>query len=257
MHDGYRHVDYTFLAFNATLFNGTHFLYHKCIAKPATGWCGINLVEGIGVMRDLSCHRERWIEPSSEDPHGPAAGFVAIAAAFHGAFEGEGWVTRATRRPQQNSSFVIATAQWEDRWNYTMQPSLIDHFQRVLWHIPINARSKGIPDGQENGTFDLNGTVALNVLDEQPILLQKFNFARTFGIIGACLLVGAGAIIWVTLIPKETTERLVQDSLVQSLTVSGSGEAAISHASTLGLDDILDRKGKETLWYSGGHITVE
>lgn len=208
-------------------------------------------------MKYLSCHRERWIEPPSEDAHGPAAGFVALAAAFHGAFEGEGWVTRQTHRPQQNSSFVLATAKWEDRWNYTMPPSLINHFQRVLWHIPINARPKVIPDGQNGSMFDLDGVVELNVLDEQPILLQKFNFTRTFAILGACLLVWAGAIIWVILVPKETTERLVQDSLVQSLTVSGSGEPAIPHASTLGLDDILDRKGKEKLWYRGGHITVE
>jgi len=262
-HDGYRRVDYTFFGFNATLFNGTHFLHHKCQAKPATGWCGINLIEGIGVMKYLSCHRERWIEPPSEDPHGPAAGFVALTAAFHGAFEGEASVTRQTHRPQQNSSFVIATARWEDRLTYTMPPSLINHFQRVLWHIPINAHPKVIPDGENVpdglnvSMFNLSGVVGLNVLDEQPILLQKFNFTRTFAILGACLSVWAGAIIWVILVPKETTERLVQDSLVHSLTVSGSGEPAISYASTLGLDDILDRKGKETLRYRGGHITVE
>ncbi|KAK0748302.1 hypothetical protein B0T21DRAFT_20072 [Apiosordaria backusii] len=202
--DGWTHVDYTFLDFNATLFNGTHFLYHKCIAKPARGWCGVNLVEGTGAMGSFSCHRERWIEPPSEDVYGPAAGFVAIAAAFHAAFEGEGWVTRQTHRPQQNSSFVLATAKWEDRGNYTMPPRLIDHFQRVLWHIPINARAKEIPAGQEGGKYDLDGVVELQVLDEQPILLQKFDFVRTFATIGVCLSVGVGAVVWLIVLPKES-----------------------------------------------------
>ncbi|RYP15636.1 hypothetical protein DL765_005587 [Monosporascus sp. GIB2] len=255
--DGWRHIDYTFLGFNATLFNGTHFLYHNCIARPAIGWCSVNLIQGIGIMESFSCYRERWVERPSEDPHGPAAGFVAIAAAFHDVFEGEAWVTRVTHRPQQNSSFVLATAKWEDRGYYTMPPSLIDHFQRVLWHVPINARPKEIPDGQEGGRFDLDGVVELNVLDEQQIMLQRFNFARNFAGIAACLFVGVGAIIWVILGPKSTTGSLIQDSLVQTLTVSGRVEPAISDASTAGLGDILDNKGRETLRYRGGDITVD
>jgi len=93
--------------------NDTHYLFHKCSVRPATGWCETILTAGSGPMNQLRCHCDSWLTGTQiYDPstiNRDAWGFMATAFAFVKLFEGSGWYS-GQARPQIDSTFVSATA---------------------------------------------------------------------------------------------------------------------------------------------------
>lgn len=237
---------------NATLFNSTHFLFHSCKVAAAKGYCETRLSAGSGIMGRFTCHRSSWIDPLPDDVQGPAAGFYAVTMAFVDIFQGAAWRTFNTVRPQQNSTFVEATAMFEDRWNYTMPKDLLSHFQRVLWHIPVDARPRTVPDKEKNGEYDLEGTVNFTVHDEAPVPIVEVSWPTVALCLAFACTMGTVSLVYVSVAKCEALGRLTQDSLVHSLTVGGPNGEAIAAADTDSLNKIIDDLKDRKLRYSAG-----
>lgn len=237
------------MSFNATLQNGTHFLYYKCSLRPAQGSCSTNLSGGVGQMKDLRCIRTNWMDPVPNVIEGPATGFHAIAKAFANAFDGEASTTLATMRPQENSTFVQATARFSNRTVFIMPPELISHVQRVIWHAPIDAQYLAVPASEQGGRYDLNGTIDLHVLNEQPVLVIKMNFHLIISVVGCSLLAGLISVFYLIVAPNKIVGRLMRDSLVHSLTVGGNDGPGIRGACIASLEKVLRDAGGERLKY--------
>jgi len=218
-------------------------------------------------MGSLRCYRETWADPTANttsiDFLNDALGFMAITSAFDEVFKGEALFGT---RPTQNSTFFLATARCENNQEFTagglvMPTSLMPHLQRVLWHIPINVRERSLGDTcggdsflpQSNRTRS-TGIVGFEVDDEQIVLVQRFDFARVGVTLGVALVVGVGAVIWVSLSSIRRERRLIHDSLTHSFTISGKGGPAIPEATTDGLGTLLRERGSVRLRYTGGQI---
>jgi hypothetical protein len=92
--------------------NKTHYLQHDCQLRAAAGTCSIYLTNGAGLTKDLRCERADWLteEQLPNTTTSPAVGFFAIVTAFVELFRGESYTSAIQGRPQQNSTFVAATA---------------------------------------------------------------------------------------------------------------------------------------------------
>jgi hypothetical protein len=256
----------TRLAVNATLNNGTHFLYHTCAVRPARGSCAVALVAGSGRMRDLRCRRARFLDADSDVPNdntGPGAGFMAIAGAFGDVFAGEAWTSRQQGRPQENSTFA-QLARFSNRTTMVMPPDLLSHMQRTLWHIPVAAKLLDVPADQRNGPDDVGGTIALRVADATPRLFLTVNIAIVLAVVLVAAAMGVASVLYIALAPTNVG-RLMIDSLVHTMTIAGRNEPAVPGACLAGFDDIFAAAGDERIQYgalapatfnSCGHLGV-
>jgi hypothetical protein len=132
---------------NATLNNGTHFLYPTCVVRPARGSCVVDLVAGSGRMRDLHCDRAAFIEDVPSDNNGICAGFMAISGAFDAVFQGEAWSSHSQQWLQENCTFA-QLARFMNRTTIIMPSDMLSHMQRTLWHIPIASKLVAVPDNK-------------------------------------------------------------------------------------------------------------
>ena len=212
---------YKSLRFQSTLNNNSHFVHHDCQMKPAIGTCSIRLNAGTGLMRDLHCKRSAWMTDAQlpNTAESPAMGFYAVAAAFVASFQGDAWLSSTQSRPQQNSTFIAATARYFDRFTIGMPRDLLSHVQRTLWHTAINARPVNLPASEVGGRFDLNGTVDLAVQDETPVLSVQVDFIVITIVLGLALVVALGALFYLLMATNNTPGRLMRDSLLHTFTV--------------------------------------
>lgn len=200
-------------------------------------------------MKDLKCNRESWMDPIPAKIEGPATGFYGIAAAFYNVFDGEAWSSYQQGRPQQNSTFIAATAAFTNRTAFVLPRELIRHVQRTLWHTPLNARPWNIPADAVGGPYDLNSTVDMTVQDERLLLVIHINYVVLGTVVGVALLLGLGAVFYLVTAEDQTLGRLMRDSLVHSLTVQGYNGAGIPKSCMAGLEIVLDAAGKQILVY--------
>lgn len=240
---GYRSLD-----FNATLNNGTHFLAHACILHPARGVCGTTLAGGIGLMKNLRCKRSSWLKPVPTEIQGPATGFFATAAAFVSVFEGAAW-SSMHGRPEENSTFVAASARFANRSTYILSSELMSHMQRTLWHIPIGARPLRVPEAEKGGDADPSGTLPMAVRDERNVLIMTMNRGIIIPVVAIAVLIGLVSVIYLIIAPNKVLGRLMRDSLVHTLTVGGKWGPGIRGASIVGLEALLRQVGKERYAY--------
>ncbi|KAI1926944.1 hypothetical protein LOZ64_000076 [Ophidiomyces ophidiicola] len=239
---------YGSLNFRATLNNNTHYLVHSCVLHPATGKCSTTLAGGIGIMKDLRCKRSSWINPVPHEINGPSAGFVATAAAFISVFEGAAW-SSTQGRPQENSTFIEASARWTNRTSYILSSDLISHMQRTLWNIPIGARPLDVPESEIGGGADPNGTVVMRVQDERNVLIMTMNYRILIPVVGIATLMGILSVTYLVIAPNRVLGRLMRDSLVHTLTVGGRWGPGIRGACILSLETLLRQVGQERYIY--------
>ncbi|KAJ9607632.1 hypothetical protein H2200_007710 [Cladophialophora chaetospira] len=218
--DGDSYNFYRGLKFRSTLNNGSDFLHHECQIRPAFGTCSTRLNQGAGLMRDLKCERTAWLTefqlPDTLDS--PAIGFFAVAVAFFLLFQGEAWTSQQLR-PQQNSTFVAATARYYDRSTIGMPKDLVSHVQRTLWHTAINAKPVSLPEAEVGGRYDLNSTAAMVIQDEKSVLVVNVDYAVIAVVLGTTLVITIAALMYLVLADNRIPGRLMRDSLVHTLSV--------------------------------------
>ncbi|KAF2467153.1 uncharacterized protein BDR25DRAFT_395316 [Lindgomyces ingoldianus] len=260
-------LEYIFasLAFNATMNNGTHFLSHACSLRPARGVCRTTISGGNGIMKDLHCTRQSWMDPIPAQIEGPATGFYGIAAAFVDVFNGEAWTTYQQGRPQQNSTFIAATARFTNRTTFILPSDLVSHVQRTIWHAPLNARPLNIPADAVGGPYDLNSTVDMIVQDERLVFITQFDYRILGIVVGVSILLGLGSLLYLVAAENSTLGRLMRDSLVHSLTIGGINGPGIPNSCMAGLETVLDVVGETRRVYgvvtqsttsSPGHLAM-
>ena len=237
------------LKFNATMHNGTHYLVHNCTIRPARGTCSTPISGGTGLMKDLNCTRDSWMDPIPAVIEGPVTGFYAIIWAFEQIFNGSAAAGGPKMVAASNSIFIDATASFTTNGVIVGPPDMLSHVQRTLWHMPINARPARVPANQTGGRFDLNSTVDMVVNSESLVLMIKINYTIIGTVVGVAVLLGISAVVYLIVAENEGLGRLMRDSLVHSLTVAGVQGPGIPNACMAGLQTVLDVVGKEKLVY--------
>lgn len=208
-------------------------------------------------MKNLSCVRTGWMtqEQLPDTVDSAAVGFFAVSVAFMELFQGEAWTSAQQGRPQQNSTFVAATARYFDRSTIGMPVDLLSHVQRTLWHTAINARPVDLPASDIGGQYDLNRTVEMLVQDETPVLLVKVDFVVIAAVLGVAVIIFLAALFYLITAANIIPGRLMRDSLVHTLSVAvrqngSSGTASalhLPHAPDQSLERVLKTGGETRL----------
>lgn len=185
----------------------------------------------------------------------PAIGFYAVASAFVVLFQGEAWISGPQSRPQQNSTFIAATARYFDRLTIGMPAELISHVQRTLWHAAINARPVDLPPDEVGGAYDLNGTIDMVVQDETPVLLVKINFVVVYVVLGLALATALSALLYLVMATNHVPGRLMRDSLIHTLAVGARNSERSETASAIYLPHTQDQSLERVL-KAGGHMRL-
>lgn len=188
------------------------------------------------------------MKPVPTEIEGPASGFYATAAAFVSVFEGAAW-SSMHGRPEENSTFVAASARWANRSTLILSSDLVSHMQRTLWHIPMGARQLRVPEAEKGGNADLNGTVPVEVRDQESVLIMTMNYGIIIPVVAIAVLIGVMSVLYLIIAPNKVLGRLMRDSLVHTLTVGGRWGPGIRGASIVGLEALLRQVGKERYAY--------
>lgn len=246
------------MTFKSTINNNTHFVHHDCQIRPAIGACSMRLSTGTGLMRDLHCKRSSWLSDAQLPNTGnsPAVGFYAVASAFVQLFQGEAWMSATQSRPQQNSTFIAATARFFDRTTIGMPADLVSHVQRTLWHTAINARPVALPSSEVGGPFDLNRTVDMIVQDESPVLLVRVDFVVIAVVLGLALVIALAAFLYLLMATNNVSGSLMRDSLVHTLAVGARQSDGSGVASAIHLPDAHDQSLEQIL-KAGTHLRLK
>ncbi|ATY67135.1 hypothetical protein A9K55_000189 [Cordyceps militaris] len=228
----------------AVLFNNTHYLAHQCMVQPAIGSCTTHLAAGIGIMGNLSCSRDRFINLDSDlnktlSYYGPAGAVVALTGAFLNAFVGKALPDIHNRLNPGKSLFVAAALVSDTNSKFVMPSNLVSHMQRVLWVTPLLARTGTIQQAAPN--------VTMSVSDERNIIIYEIDKLRVLVTVAVLIIISLGCLVYVSLPCSAACGRLARDSLVHSLTVAGPYGPAIKNACLASLDNVLHAAGDEKL----------
>ena len=213
-------------------------------------------------MKDLKRNRKLWMDSIPSRIEGPATGFYGVAATFHNIFDGEAWSPYQQGRPQQNITFIAATATFTNRTAIVLLREFISHVQPTLWHTPLNSRPWNIPAHTVGGPYDLNSTVDMTVQDERLVLVIHINYVVLGTVVGVVLFLGLGAIFYLVTAEDQTIGRLMRDLLVHLLTVPGYNGAGILNSCMARLEIVLHEAGKQKLVYGAapgflGHLAIQ
>lgn len=228
----------------AVLFNNTHYLEHLCMVQTATGSCTTYLTAGIGIMGNLSCSRDQFINLDGEfnktlSYYGPAGAVLALTGAFLNAFAGQALLDIHNKLNPGKSSFLMAALVSDTNSKFVMPSDLVSHMQRVLWATPLLAK---IGTSQQ-----VAPNVTMSVADERNVIIYEIDKLRVIVTVAVLLIISLGCLVYVSLPSSAACGRLTRDSLVHSLTVAGPYGPAIRNACLASLDNVLDAAGDEKL----------
>jgi hypothetical protein len=243
---GLRYV-YACYDVNATLNNGTHFLRPACTVRPVRGKCAVTLTVSAGKMSELRCECTHFIDDVPPDTNGLGTGFAATAAAFEHVFKGTAYKSLTTGCTQENNTFALL-ARFANNSRFVLQPDLLSHMQRTLWHIPILSWHTDAPADQRSSPSQLGGFVALRVADKLPCLVLTVDFRVVFATVLLMAAMAIASVLYVTLVPN-TVGRVMIDSLVHTMTITGRNEPAIPGVCLAGFDEIFAAASDERVHY--------
>ncbi|KAM3514723.1 hypothetical protein MY11210_001694 [Beauveria gryllotalpidicola] len=228
----------------AVLFNNTHYLAHQCMVQTAIGSCTTHLAAGIGIMGNLSCSRDQFINLDSDlnktlSYYGPAGAVVALTGAFLEAFVGKALPDIHNRLNPGKSSFVTAALVSDTNSKFVMPSDLVSHMQRVLWVTPLLAKT--------GTTQQVAPNVTMSVSDERNVIVYEIDKLRVIVAVAILVIISLGCLVYVSLPCSAACGRLARDSLVHSLTVAGPHGPAIKNACLASLDNVLEAAGDEKL----------
>ncbi|RPA76471.1 hypothetical protein BJ508DRAFT_417592 [Ascobolus immersus RN42] len=234
-----------------SIFNYTHFIHHQCRVQPAMGTCTTTLIEGAGKLSDLRCVRDKWLDVDEQvqkevrSYFEPDAGALGIVWALIWAFGGEAGFGR--RELQWGTSYFMngameAYSYKEDRALY--DTDMVSHMQRVLWNMPILSNfTAADPD------MAAELTLPMTVFDQSNVILYRIDKFRVFVTLAIILAIAIVCLGYLSISRCDSLGRLMRDSLVHSLTVSGPHGPAIKGACMAGLDNIVEKAGEERLHF--------
>ena len=230
----------------AVMFNNSHYLSHLCTVQTATGSCTTHLDAGTGIMSDLNCVRDRFINLDSDlaqdlSFYGPAGGVPALFSSFLEVFVGKAVLDIHNRFNFGRSLFMLGTMVMDTNAKIVMPSDLVTHMQRVLWVTPLLSKT-GAPDNAA-----LN--VTMGVEAEKNVIVYKVDKNRVIATVGVLFLIALVCLGYVSLVGSGACGRLVRDSLVHSLTVAGPSGPAVRGACLASLEEVLEKAGDETLRY--------
>ncbi|KAK2470489.1 hypothetical protein H9L39_18106 [Fusarium oxysporum f. sp. albedinis] len=208
----------------AVMFNNTHYLEHRCMVQTAIRSCGTHITAGIGIMGNLTCSRDQFINVDSDldkggSFYGPAGGVLALFGSFLEVFVGKALLDIRGRFNAGKSLFVMGTMVADTDKTLVMPSDLLSHLRRVLWVTPLLAKF-GTPEQEA-----LN--VTMSVSDERNVIVYKIGKPRIIVTVAVLLIIGLGCLVYLSLCSSGTCGRLTRDSLVHSLTVAGPNSPAI------------------------------
>lgn len=217
-------------------------------------------------MNNITCTRQRLLTNLPNDFNSSAVGFFGITNAFVQVFKGDAKISSDASQILVNSTFVSANTRFTNGSSIILPSDLLHYVQQTLWQMPINARPLEVPTSEIGGPSDLDRTINVTVQDQEQTLILRIRYPPIVMTIIIALTTGFGAIIQLILAPNEVIGRLMQDSLIHSLTVGGKKGPAIQGACMADLEKILKRAGDEKYMYSvvipasdtlTGHLAVE